>query len=316
MSVTTSTQQRAHAVGLLQVSAAGVLWGTGGIALQIIREHAPLSVVTISAWRLGIAAAVLGAAVLALRRGDGVRLLLHNSPGTACLVGVSTAAYQGLYFASVTQVGVAVATAVSLGVAPVLLTVADAVRARRSPSPASVAVLVTALAGLLAVSVAAGWSGTGPRPVAGVLMALGSGTTYAITVSLAQTVSRRADPLALTTVATTAGAVVLVVAMLAQPGSSPLFTADHTALVALGFLGTMTMALAYVLLYTGLRTTSGTVAVLASLLEPVTAAVLAALLLDERLSTLGIVGIALIVLALAGSGRAARTPDELVAPHV
>jgi hypothetical protein len=62
--------------------------------------------------------------------------------------------------------------------------------------------------------------------------------------------------------------------------------------------------------------TSGTVAVLVSLLAPVTAAVLAAVLLDEQLSTLGIAGIALIVLALAGSGRAARTPDEVVAPQV
>lgn len=301
--------QHAHehpTLGLLQISGAGVLWGTGGITLQVIREHAPLSVVTVSAWRLVIAAAVLALAVLALRRGPAVVELVRRSPGTACLVGVSTAAYQGLYFASVTQVGVAVATAVSLGLAPVLLTLADAVRARRAPTTAAVVVLITALTGLVAISVAADGSGTGPRPGLGLLLALGSGTTYAVTVSLAQSLSRRTDPLALTTVATTAGAAALVVAMLLQPGDGPLTTADPTALLALAYLGTMTMALAYLLLYTGLRTTSGTVAVLASLLEPVTAAVLAVLLLDERLPALGVVGIVLVVAALAGSGRAAR----------
>jgi DME family drug/metabolite transporter len=302
-------------LGLLQISAAGVLWGTGGLTLQVVREHAPLAVVTVSAWRLVIASVVLGACVLALRRGPAVVRLLREAPTTACLIGVSTAAYQGLYFASVTQVGVAVATAVSLGLAPVLLTVLDAVRSRRRPTLAALAVLATALAGLVAISVAADGSGAGPRPAVGVLLALASGTTYAATVALAQGLSRRADPVALTTVATAAGAVALVLAMLLQPGDPHLVTRDPNALVALAYLGTMTMALAYLLLYTGLRTTSGSVAVLASLLEPVTAAVLAVVVLDEHLPALGVVGIGLVVVALAASGLGTTAAPRPARPH-
>ena len=63
------------------------------------------------------------------------------------------------------------------------------------------------------------------------------------------------------------------------------------------------MALAYGLLYAGLRTTTGSAAVVASLLEPVTAAVVAALVLDERLGVLGVLGTLLILAAVVGLDR-------------
>ena len=111
-------------------------------------------------------------------------------------------------------------------------------------------------------------------------LAIASGTTYAATTALGRPLSQRTDPLALTTVATTAGAIALVPAALIIGG--PLTTGDPVALGALAYLGVMTMALAYGLLYAGLRTTSSTAAVIASLLEPVTAAIVAAVFLDER----------------------------------
>ena len=69
------------------------------------------------------------------------------------------------------------------------------------------------------------------------------------------------------------------------------------------YLGALTFALAYALLYSGLRTTSSSAAVVATLCEPVTAAVAAAVFLDERLGVWGIVGIALVVAAIAGTAR-------------
>ena len=285
----------------MQVSLAGVLWGTGGITLEVIRDHAELSFVTISGYRMLIAALVLVAAVVVLRRGAELVALLRAAPGTACLVGVGTGAYQALYFGSVVEVGVTVATVVSLGLAPVLLTAAEAVRDRRHPGGRRVLVVGVALAGLVLVSVAAGGTETGPRPWLGVVLAIGSGATYAATTALGRPLSQRTDPLALTTVATTAGALALVPAALIAGG--PLTTADPVAIGALGYLGVMTMALAYGLLYAGLRTTSSTAAVIASLLEPVTAAVVAALFLDERVGVLGAVGIVLVLAAVAGAGR-------------
>jgi DME family drug/metabolite transporter len=85
-------------------------------------------------------------------------------------------------------------------------------------------------------------------------------------------------------------------------------TTDPVALATLAYLGIVTMALAYGLLYAGLRTTSGSAAVVASLLEPVTAAVVAAVVLDERLGLAGILGTVLILAAVAGLGRRERPP--------
>lgn len=306
-----SLSLRAATVGLLQICLAGVLWGTGGVTLQVVRDHAPLSVLTVSAYRMLIAAAALLVAVALLRRARPLADLLRAAPGRAVLVGCGTAAYQALYFASVAATGVTVATAVSLGLAPVVLAVADAVRARRRPTPHRAAVLAAALGGLVAVSVASGGGATGPRPSLGLLLAVGSGTTYAATTALGRTLSQRTDPLSLTTVATAAGAVALVpVALLADPGAA-LVTTDPTALAALGYLGVLTMALAYGLLYAGLRTTSSTAAVLASLLEPVTAALLAAAVLGERITVTTAVGILLILAGVAGIGAEGGDPAAL-----
>ncbi|MDP2772570.1 MAG: DMT family transporter [Nocardioides sp.] len=288
-------------IGLLQISLAGVLWGTGGLAVQVIREVTPISVLVISAYRMGIAALVLGVAVVALRQLSGVTRLLRERPGHAALVGVSTAAYQALYFASVVNVGVSVATVVSLGLAPVLLTVGESIHHRRRPADRRLLVLAAALGGLLLVSVGAGSAETGPHPALGILAAVGSGTAYALTTVLGRPLARSAGPLALTTTTTTVGALALLpLGVVSGLAGSPVISADPLVVGTLAYLGVLTMALAYGLLYAGLRTTPGSSAVIATLLEPVTAAIVAALFLDERIGALGVAGAVLILVAVAG----------------
>jgi len=297
-SVSPAVSQRSHLRGLIEVGVASVLWGTGGLAVQLIREHDALSPVTISAWRMSIAAAVLLVALLALRRGGELVALARSRPRQLLVVGVGTAAYQGFYFVSVTQVGVAVSTVVSLGLAPVLLTVAESVRHRRLPARSRLAVLVAALTGLVLVSVAGHESATGPAPVAGVLLAVASGTTYALTTAASGSVSRGASPLVLTSGMTLVGAAVLLPCLAFVDG--PRVTTDPAALAWLLYLGALTMALAYVLLYSGLRAVAPSTAVTASLVEPVTAAVVAAIVLDEPLG------------AVAGLGRPSAAAGPLL----
>ncbi|PKH37940.1 drug/metabolite transporter, DME family [Nocardioides alpinus] len=312
-----SVDQRSHVRGLVEVGAASVLWGTGGLAVQLIREHEALSPVTISAWRMTIAAAVLVVALLALRRGGELVALARTRPRQLLVVGVGTAAYQGFYFVSVTQVGVAVSTVVSLGLAPVLLTVAESVRHRRMPTGTRLAVLAAALTGLVLVSVAGHESATGPAPVAGVLLAIASGTTYALTTAAGGSISRGTSPLVLTSGMTLVGAAVLLPCLAFVDG--PRVTGDPAVLAWLLYLGALTMALAYVLLYSGLRVVAPSTAVTASLVEPVTAAVVAAVVLGESLGPVAVVGILLVLGAVAGLGRPAAAagpvlPDPLPDP--
>jgi DME family drug/metabolite transporter len=291
-------------IGLFFVCLAGVLWGTGGLALEILRDHSSMSVPTVSAYRMLIAAVALVAASLVLRKGQQLATLVRAHPGRAVAVGLGTGAYQALYFGSVATAGVTVATVVSLGLAPVLLAAVDLVRARRRTAPRSTLrltlVVGAALSGLVLVSASSGPDAVGARPTLGLLLAIASGSVYAATTALGSTLlaSDGVDPLALTTVATTAGAVGLVPVALA--GGGPFFTSDPTALGTLAYLGVFTMALAYGLFYAGLRTTRSGSAVIATLLEPVTAAVAAAVVLGERLGPTGIVGSVLILAAVAG----------------
>src|SRR5829696_7695077 len=71
---------RSHARGLVEVGVASVLWGTGGLAVQLIREQVSLSPVTISAWRMAIAATVLFVTLLTMRRGGELLALARSDP--------------------------------------------------------------------------------------------------------------------------------------------------------------------------------------------------------------------------------------------
>jgi DME family drug/metabolite transporter len=287
--------------GLLQICLAGVLWATGGLAVQVIREHAPLSPTTISAYRTTIAALVLLAACLATRQLRGVLRLLRERPGPTIFVGLATGSYQALYFASVVWVGVTVSTVVGLGVAPLALTVRDAIKHHRRPDLVEVLTVLAALGGLVLVSGSAGLGETGPHPVPGVLAAMASGAAYAVATAVGVPLARTTPPLVLTTSATVVGACGLVpVALLA---GGPFTTSDPVAIGVLRYLGALTFALAYALLYAGLRTTSSSAAVVATLCEPVTAAGAATAFLGERLTAWGVVGIVLVVAAIAGTAR-------------
>ena len=174
------------------MTVAGVLWGTIGPAVAYVDEHAGLSAVQISTWRIAIAAAVL-TTFWALRG-------RHRAPAGAapgrpsrslvlrCLaIGVVTTGYQLAYFAAVASAGVPVPTFIALGLGPVLVAVGETVLFRRRPDARTSAVLVAAIGGLALLMAG--------RPAevttAGVAFALASAVGAAIAVLAAGSVSRR-----------------------------------------------------------------------------------------------------------------------------
>ncbi|MGA8255811.1 MAG: DMT family transporter [Nocardioides sp.] len=297
-------------VGLLQVCAAAVLWGTGGVVVTLLHDREGFGAMTVSAWRMVLAAVALMAFAAMTRRWAAVVSTARAYPGLATLVGVGTAAYQGLYFVSVLMVGVGVATVVSLGLAPVLAAVWEHVRARTLPSLREVLVLLAALVGLVLISTAG--HGSAPsvgRPTLGLVLAVIAGATYAATTLLGHTLAQRVDSVALTTCATAAGAVVLLPFFgVALAMDEPVLTNDVGSLVLLVYLGVATMALSYGLLYAGLRTTSGSAATLATLVEPLSAAVLAVIVVDEELTAVAVLGGLFILAAVVGLRPREKAP--------
>ncbi|ABL82097.1 MULTISPECIES: EamA family transporter [unclassified Nocardioides] len=299
-------------IGLLQVFAAGVLWGTGGLVVTVLHERDGLGAMTVSAWRMALAAAALIAFSALTGRWARTRAALRAHPVLAVLVGGGTAAYQGLYFLSVLMVGVSVATVVSLGLAPVLAAGWEHLVERSTPSAREVLVLAAALGGLLLISGTAGDRADAPGddPTLGLLLAVLAGVTYAATTVLGHTLAKRVDPVALTTCATGAGAILLLpfFAVAAARGE-PVLSSDPVSTTLLIYLGVATMALSYGLLYAGLRTTSGSAATIATLVEPLSAALLAAVLLGERLPWPALAGGVLILAAVV-----ALRPTEDLSP--
>ncbi|MEZ5093096.1 DMT family transporter [Nocardioides sp.] len=305
-------RQRAS-LGLAMVVAAGVLWGTGGLVVTVLHERDALGAMTVSAWRMALAAVALVGFSAATSRLATVTTAFRRHPWTAALVGVGTATYQGLYFVSVLLVGVSVSTVVALGLAPVLATVWEKAVARRWPSAREIAVLAAALAGLVLISTtaAAEDAKVGDRPALGLVLAVAAGATYAATTVLGHRLAQEVDPVALTTCATLAGTVALLPFLLvAAVHGQPVLPSGPATAALLLYLGVGTMALSYGLLYAGLRTTSGAAATVATLVEPLSAALLAAVLLGERLTPLALVGGALILAAVL----ALRPSDERPAP--
>jgi drug/metabolite transporter, DME family len=296
--------------GITLVSVAGIIWGTIGPGAQVVHDRAELSPLIVTAYRSIAAVAVLGVVVAASGRLRELRAAAAVEWRRVGVVGVLTAAFQFLFFVAVGSVGVSIATVVCLGFAPVLLLVVDSVRGRGLPRPVQAATVVIAVVGLLLVTVAGGASDHAGHPALGVLAALASGAAYAVSAETAAPLSQRLDTLTIT--AATIGVVALVLvptglAVTALRGDA-LTTSDPVSWAVITYLGVVTLAIAYALLFTGLRSAPSSSAVLATLLEPVTAVLIAVAFLGEHLSFPGVVGCLLIVAAIASLGRISERP--------
>ena len=134
---------------------------------------------------------------------------------------------------------------------------------------------------------------------------------YALSTEVGGSLTRAHDALVVTTCTTMVVAAVLVpggLGLALLQGQS-MTTADVGSWVLIVYLGVVTMAFAYFLLYAGLRSTPSGTAVVATLLEPVTAVLIAVLFLDETLSVAGGLGCLLILGAIGGLGRRMEQPQ-------
>jgi DME family drug/metabolite transporter len=282
-----------------------VVWGTIGPAVDLVHQGSGLSPWTISAYRAIVAVVALVIASLVSGRLHACLALARSHGRRVIVTGLSTATFQLLFFVAVVATGVSVATVISLGLAPVLLLVLDGVRRRRIPSSGQIVTVTTALVGLGLVSIAGGADAAAPDAALGILAALGSGTAYAVSTQVGAPLSREHDALTVTTSTMSVAATALVPGglLVASLRGEPMTTTDTGSWLLLVYLGVVTMAFAYVLLFAGLRSTTSGAAVVATLLEPVTAVLIAVLLLGERLTAAVAVGTLLILAAIATLGR-------------
>ncbi|MGY1821607.1 DMT family transporter [Geodermatophilus sp. SYSU D00079] len=282
--------------GFLFVVLAALCWGTAGVSGRVVADRTDLGPLDIAWHRMAIGAVVLLAAhVLTRRRRAGAAVPLTRPVAVRlALVAAGLAAYQLAYFAAVAGAGVSVATLVALGLAPLLIALGAALLGHGRPDRATLLALGTALTGLgLLVGLTAGAS-AGTAVLLGALLAVGSALGYAV-VTLASGAVPAGVPV---TLAGFAGGALLLTPVALAAGLR--LTGEPVALLTLLYLGAVPSAAAYALFFRGLRTVPGAVAAIVTLLEPVTATVLATAFLGERLPVGALLGGLLVLVAVAG----------------
>ncbi len=270
----------------------GLLWGSIGIVVRVLQERGA-STWSISFWRFVVVSAVLAPLMTRVPRSA----LRSVAPVRLVAMCVGSLAFQLAYFLAVRDVGVATATLLALGLAPVVLTAVETVQARRAPAVRTVVVLALAILGLVLVTVA-GSSDThiAPHPGRGIVEAVLSALFFAGSTAWGSSLSRELPPLAITFAMGLVGVVALLPVVAVVGWQVPRSAATLSGVLWLGIVATV---VAYGLFYAGLRVTSGSTAVIVTLLEPVTAVVLAAVALGEPLTLATVVGAALLVVAIA-----------------
>jgi DME family drug/metabolite transporter len=295
-STTGPTPDHRPRAGLIKISAAGLLWGTTGVVVQLLHRTTALSPVGIGFYRLAIAAVVL----LAIRRPRAISAAFRVAPLGLILTGIGLGAYQALYFIAVTLGGVSIATVVGLGLAPVLLAAGEAVWARRRPGRTTSVTLIAGVLGLLLITGSVGRATDGaPHPLLGLLAATACGVCYAISTVISRRQMQKIDATTLTVVSAGVGALALAPLAVIGPMAGVAVPLRLGPVLMLAYLGVVTTAVAYALFYAGLRTTVGSTAAVLTLLEPLVAALLALLILGESLSGPALVGATLLLAAVA-----------------
>jgi DME family drug/metabolite transporter len=280
--------------GLSWIVLAALLWGSIGVVTSGIYQQAQTNALSIAFFRLAIAAPCLLLMSFTAYRAAAFRID-RRSLLTMLLLGCITGLYQSAYVASVPLVGVTISTLLSICTAPVIVTVVSVLRGWERLQRGTLLALGGALLGtLLVVGVNPDVAGT--NPAAGVILALVAGVGYATAILIGRSLARRYHPLQVTSINFSAGAILLL--GITRVTQTLVLDYPAPAWGLLLFLGVVPTALAYSLFLTGARSTPASVASIAALIDPVTAAVLAALLFGESLSVAGWVGAGLLLLSI------------------
>lgn len=280
---------RVRTTGAAAVLAAAALWGTVGPAQVLAASPADPGA-------LGVARLLVGGLVLAVfcaKPASWRKVLRRGVIGWVLLAAVATGVYQIAFMHAVDQLGAALGTAVALGVAPI----ATGLCARWWTSERFTAGWIAGtLAAVTGCVILLNPWGTAPASLTGVGIALVSGLCYGVYTVAAKRYLQAGVP------ALPATSITLLVAGVALSpllAIHPEYLIDARSLALIAWIGLAGTAAAYAAFIYGLRRTTAPTAGTLSLAEPLLAAALGFLVLQEQLTASALIGCLILIAGLA-----------------
>lgn len=300
-------------LGVIFVLVASILWGTTGTAATFAPHVSPLAI--------GAAAMGLGGLLqmlIALRAIKNSWAKLRGNCAYVFIGAAAVAVYPLAFYTSMHLAGVTIGTVVTIGSAPLLSAVIERTfdgkpLTRRWMVGASLGLLGTML---LCIAKAHGHSassvGGGARSLFGILLGLVAGATYALYSWTAHRLIQQNISSGAAMGATFGLGGLLLIPVLLVTGA-PLVASWTNSAVGL-YMALVPMGLGYVLFGKGLARVAASTATTLSLIEPVVAAALAAVVVGEQLPLMGWLGAALIVSCLYVLMQQPAEPEAQVCP--
>lgn len=277
--------------GMAFVVIAAMLWGTTGTAQSFASPG--LSPFWVGYFRLLIASIFfVGFIGTTMRWGYVLSAFAHVNWPIAILAGACMGAYNLTFFAGVKSASVAVGTALAVGSAPIWAGAMQLFFGRRPPRAWWFGTLLAVIGGAWLIL---GRGGAVSTDLSGVAFCLAAGFSYALYALCNKRLVQHSDPGVVTWVVFAVGALLALPFTWALAG--PVHLAGSGWWVVL-FLGVVATGVAYLFFSWGLRGVSGATGVSLSLMEPVTAFVLAIAVVHERPEWPAYAGLLLLLLGL------------------
>ncbi len=290
-----SNSSRQYMIGIVAVLFSSIVWGTTGTAATFAPD--------VGAAAIGAAAMGVGGLLQALLAGRGILRALPDLKThwrNLLLGGMAVAIYPLAFYASMRMAGVTIGTVVTIGSAPLLSAL---IEYRLDSSQLSRQWLIGALIGLAGMVLIAFAQGSvhgnpqaGHAPLLGIGLGLVGGLTYALYSWTARRLMLQGIRSSVAMGATFGiGGLLLMPVLFATGG--PFLTSWSNAGVGL-YMAIVPMFFGYICFGIGLARIPASLATTITLIEPVIAALLAVLIVGERLPAIGWLGVVLVTLCL------------------
>lgn len=297
--------RRDAALALAAACGAGFLWGTGALVVNVLIARYGFTPENISFWRFVVGSVVLMAVFGRRALWPAVRARL----GLVVGAGTCMALYVLCWFLGIARIGAAVPTLIALCLPPVLVTIVALLRGQERLDLQLVAVLAAALGGTVLIVARHGAAAGADADdlLVGVAFSVASAALYAGFTLVSGRLSSGLGAGPAAACLTVVAAAVMGLTAFFQPLGWPAEVAPEAWFL---YLGVVTAALALLAFSWGAARLSPTALTVATLVEPLTAVLLAALLLGERLGLAQWLGAALLLGAIWGLGRRAAAPPR------